>query len=62
MIDREDFPQMTPQEHFAEAKRLLQSFDNIAHAEEEDRKIGERLDYLFTKYIVSRSRHRPKGT
>jgi len=54
MIDREDFPQMTPREHFAEFKRLFQACNNIADVEEEERKIGERIDFLFKKYILAR--------
>jgi hypothetical protein len=54
MINREDFPQMTPRQHFAEFKRMLQACRNIADVEEEDRKIGERIDYLFKKYILDR--------
>lgn len=60
MIDREDFPQLTPEQRLARAKRLMQ-LPNMAAVEEEGRKVGERIDYLFKKYIVGRNNIDPRA-
>jgi hypothetical protein len=54
MIDREDFPILTPEQHLARAKRLMQ-LPSLAALEEEWRKGKERIEYLFEKYIRSRA-------
>lgn len=51
MIDREDFPLLTSEEHLARAKRYLQ-LPTVA-IEEEARKLDERIEYLFNKYVVA---------
>lgn len=54
MIDKEDFPVRTPQDHLDELRRIGQKCKDWASFEEEGRKIGERIKWLFHKYIVAR--------
>jgi len=53
MIDWEDFPVRTPEQRLARAKRLL-GLPSMAAFEAEGRKLEQRIEYLFNKYIVAR--------
>ncbi len=51
MIDPEDFPRLTPEQHLARARRIM-NLKDWAAAEAEVKQMDERFERLFLKYIT----------